>query len=139
MKISKHFDWKKGLALITLMVISGWLSDAKAYESMTNRGNNVTVDVVPVQLASDKPVKFEVRMNTHSVPLVQNLLEVSTLKDNLGGNYKPEKWQGSSLGGHHRSGVLEFPVFKGSPKSVKLVIREVAGVPERIFEWKIEK
>jgi hypothetical protein len=139
MKILKHFAWTQGVVLIALLVVAGWLSNANAYESITSRANNVTVDVVPVQLASGKPAKFEVRMNTHSVPLEQDLVVVSTLKDDLGGNYKPVKWEGSPPGGHHRRGVLEFPVLKGSPKSVKLVIREVAGVPERIFEWKIEK
>ena len=139
MKISKYFGWGKGLALMTLLIILGGLSEAKAFESITNRGNNVTVDVAPVQLASGKSVKFEVRMNTHSVPLEQDLTAVSTLKDDQGGNYQPVKWQGSPPGGHHRSGILEFPILKGNPKTVKLIIKEVAGVPERTFEWKLDR
>jgi hypothetical protein len=139
MKTLKYFGWTPGLVLIVLMVVAGWISEAKAYESITSRENNVSVDVIPVQLVSGKPAKFEVRMNTHSVPLEQDLVAVSTLKDDQDGNYQPTKWQGSPPGGHHRRGVLEFPVLKGQPKSVKLVIREVAGVPQRIFGWKIEK
>lgn len=139
MKISKQVDWPQGLALLILLVVVGWLSDVKAYESVTSREKSVTVDVVPVQLAPGKPAKFEVRMNTHSVPLEQDLVVVSILKDDQGGQYQPTKWQGSPPGGHHRTGVLEFPILKGNPKSVKLVIREVAGVPERTFGWKVEK
>ena len=139
MKIIKHFSWKQGLALILLWAVVGWLSDVNAYESVTSRANNVTIDVVPVQLEPGQTAKFEIRMTTHSVELSQDIIAVSTLKDDQGGNYQPAKWQGSPPGGHHRQGVLEFPVLKGSPKSARLVIREVAGVPERTFEWKIGK
>jgi len=77
-------------------------------------------------------------MNTHFVDLSQDMVSVSTLEDDRGRSYQPVAWEGSGPGGHHRKGVLEFPEIDGSAKSVKLIIREVADVPERTFEWKIE-
>jgi len=42
--------------------------------------------------------------------------------------------QGRKASGHFFM-TLEFPELKGDPKSVKLVIKGVAGVPERPFKW----
>ncbi len=108
-----------------------------AYERQMNRENMVSVDVVPIALVLGKPVKFEVRMNTHSVSLDQNIVDISILTDDLGQECPPVNWNGSPAGGHHRSGVLEFPLLKGNPSSVALVIQDIANVPERIFKWKI--
>jgi hypothetical protein len=35
--------------------------------------------------------------------------------------------------------VLEFPVLDGTPASITLVIRRIADVPTRIFEWEVEQ
>jgi hypothetical protein len=47
-------------------------------------------------------------------------------------------WKGSSPGGHHRRGVLEFPEVKGNPQTAKLIIHGIADVPTMVFEWKLE-
>jgi hypothetical protein len=78
-------------------------------------------------------------MNTHTVDLVEDMTAVCTLKDDQGREYHPVSWNGAPPGGHHRKGVLEFPALDGSTKSVTLVIRNVGGVPERAFEWKVER
>ena len=127
------------LAVFTMLSNFGFLSDAEAYSSITSRKNGVTVDVKPLQFAPGKPAKFEVRMNTHSVNLSQDMVASSKLKDDQGREYRPVTWQGPPPGGHHRRGVLEFPTLEGSPKSVTLVIRNIGAVPERTFEWKVER
>ncbi len=98
----------------------------------------VSVDVKPVQLTPGQPARFEVTMNTHSVELDQDMVVASTLVDDNGTAYQPLKWNGSEPGGHHRSGTLIFPDLKGTPESVTLVLKGIASVPERVFEWKIE-
>ena len=108
-----------------------------AFERQSSQENKVRVDVVPIALVLGKPVKFEVRMNTHSVSLDQNIVDISILKDDLGQEYLPVNWNGSPAGGHHRSGVLEFLLLKGNPSSVTLVIQNIANVPERIFKWEM--
>jgi hypothetical protein len=113
--------------------------EAWAYKRISSRKNSVNVDVVPVQLASGQQVKFDVRMSTHSVELGQDMVAVSLLKDSNGQVYRTENWKGSPPGGHHRSGTLEFPVIKGNPGSVTLIIKNIASVPERVFTWKIKE
>ena len=127
------------LAVATLVIIMGLALEASAYESKSNRKNSVRVDVKPVQIAPDRSVKFEVRMSTHSVELDQDIVALSTLKDNNGHKYRPVGWNGSPPGGHHRKGVLEFPVLEGRFNAVTLVIRDIANVPERIFKWDVER
>ena len=110
-----------------------------AYEHQTNNTNSVRVDVVPIQLTPGKQATFEIRLNTHSVPLDYDLVAVSLLKDDQGHKYPASAWKGSPAGGHHRSGVLEFPAIAKDTKSITLSLKDIAGVPERTFEWKLEK
>ena len=54
----------------------------------------------------------------------------------------PSGWD-APKGGHHREGTLTFPAAAadGAPvigpdtRAVELVVRDVAGVPERRFQW----
>ncbi|MCX9025127.1 MAG: hypothetical protein OIN85_03410 [Candidatus Methanoperedens sp.] len=55
----------------------------------------------------------------------------SYLRDSGGKTFQPLSYVGS--GGHHASGTLRFP--KTESKSFELVIRDVAGVNERVFKW----
>jgi hypothetical protein len=126
------------LLLITLFLVNLTV-DAPAYQAQSNSENRVRVDVRPVQLLPGQPAKFEIRMNTHSGDLSQDMVAVCTLKDDSGREYRPTVWDGSPPGGHHRSGVLEFPELGNSAHSITLVIREVADVPERVFNWSIER
>jgi hypothetical protein len=115
----------------------GFNGSAIAFDVQTNDENSVRVDVKPVALVAGKPARFEIRLNTHSVNLNYDLKEICSLQDSEGKIYKAVEWKGSPSGGHHRSGVLEFPKLEGAPRSVKLIIRGIGGVSERSFEWKI--
>jgi len=126
------------LALLVSLALFGLASEASAYKTKSSSKSGVQVEVKPVQLAKGKPANFEVRMTTHSVELDQDLTAVCSLKDDQGREYKPLKWKGSPPGGHHRSGVLAFPPLEGNPKSVTLIIRTIANVPERIFAWQVK-
>jgi len=136
--IKRNISTKVVRVLIGFTVIS-LAASAWAYENQSNNTNSVHVDVVPVQLSSGKKATFEIRMNTHSVSLDFDLVAVSLLKDDQGHEYRASLWNGSPAGGHHRSGVLEFPAVAKDTKSITLSIKDIAGVPERTFEWKLEK
>ncbi len=125
--------------IMIILLVMGVALEAWAYKRISSRKNSVNVDVVPVQLTSGQQVKFDVRMSTHSVELGQDMVAVSLLKDSNGQVYRTESWKGSPPGGHHRSGTLEFPVIKGNPGSVTLIIKNIASVPERVFTWKIKE
>ena len=129
-----------GIAALVIGVVSvGLMVDAGAYETKSNRENQVRVDVKPVQLAPGQPARFEVRINSHSKTLGEDMVAVSSVKDNAGRIYQATAWQGSEPGGHHRKGVLEFPKLENNTESITLIIRKVANVPERTFEWSVER
>ena len=138
MRVLKRGDLRHVLIVLALIGVFSLASNADAYRSITSRKNGVTVDVKPLKFTSGQPAKFKVRMNTHSVELDEDMAAVTTLRDDLGREYKPLNWDGDGPGGHHRTGVLEFPALEGSPKSVTLVIRNIAKVPKRVFQWKLE-
>ncbi|MDP2953771.1 MAG: hypothetical protein Q8O76_10700 [Chloroflexota bacterium] len=84
---------------------------------------------------------FEVGMNTHSVDLDQyDLAKLATLRDDSGKEYRPVSWS-AEPGGHHRSGTLTFPipdsVGQGKARYLDLVIKDVAGVKERVLKWQL--
>lgn len=132
--ISTKIVWVLIVSTAIILAANAW-----AYEHQSNNVNSVRVDVVPVQLSLGKQAKFEIRLNTHSVPLGYDLVAVSLLKDDQGREYSASAWNGSPAGGHHRSGVLEFPEIDKGAKSITLYLKNIADVPERIFEWKLEK
>jgi hypothetical protein len=122
------------------------LSEDKASEAkapslnllkQTSSQNMVTVDVTPFNFEFGKEVEFEVSLNTHSVELGFDLAQISTLSDNLGNNYDPIAWNGSPPGGHHRNGTLTFPELNENAESMVLVMKGIADVPERKFEWSL--
>jgi hypothetical protein len=105
------------------------------FETQSNSGGSVTVDVQPAAFQVGNPIAFVIAMNTHSVDLSDDLVRISTLRDDSGKEYKPTGWDGPVGGGHHRSGTLTFAALPNKPKFVELVIKGLAGVPERVFKW----
>jgi hypothetical protein len=106
--------------------------------TQTNDEAMVTVAVTPLNL-SDKSaatLDFDVALNTHSVDLGYDLTQIATLRSDAGEQVQPTKWNGPTGGGHHREGTLSFPQLKRG-QSVTLTLRGIAGVPERIFTWKV--
>ena len=139
MRMIRRYGLQYIIIIVGFLAVLSVVSYANAFRSIASRSNGVTVDVKPMQFAAGKPARFEVSMNTHSVDLGVDLIAVSTLTDDQGKEYRPVSWDGPGPGGHHRSGVLEFPVLEGTPRSVTLVIRDIAKVPERVFQWDLEK
>ncbi len=86
---------------------------------------------------------FAVAMNTHSVDLDgYDLAQLATLHTDQGVEVLPLSWD-APRGGHHRSGTLVFPgtgpdgapVLGTTSSALHLALRDVAGVPERSFQW----
>jgi hypothetical protein len=87
---------------------------------------------------------FTVSLDTHSVNLSDIDIESrAVLRTGRGGELKPVAWRGVSEDSHHRSGLLLFSVEEakkhgiesGSPGPLELVLRDVAGVKERVLRW----
>ncbi|HEY4515345.1 MAG TPA: hypothetical protein VJJ22_04330 [Candidatus Paceibacterota bacterium] len=90
---------------------------------------SVTVTITPFDISSQsKEWKFDVAMDTHSVELDQDMVKVSVLVDDNGKEYKPLRWEGAEVGGHHREGVLTFSQIIPFSQSVELKISSIGDV-----------
>lgn len=106
------------------------------YEERVSREGAVTVNVVPRNLASDaQSWDFEVTLDTHTQPLVQDLISATVLIDSKGNAYTPVSWDGDPPGGHHRNGLLRFRPLPGNQAIVELLMKDVGDVPVRVFRW----
>ncbi len=130
---------------LSLMVI-GWGDTAVGLtKSDLRRSNNegpVEITVVylnPLKKMQGGELSFEVRMNTHSVDLDGYEMErVSFLRIDGGSEQKALGWFRPRGDGHHISGILKFVgPYPSDAKSLQVLIREIGGVPERVFEWKL--
>src|SRR3989304_1594969 len=82
---------------------------------------------------------FDVVLDTHSVELDQYRFEdIVALRDQAGGEHDPELVS-SKGSGHHREATVEF---KGADLTgsdyVELVIKDVAGIPERVLRFDLK-
>lgn len=103
--------------------------------SRTHSGGGVTVSVTYLNPEGAEGPRFRVALNTHSVDLdVYDLKELSFVRDGAGKTLKPSNVENKG-GGHHRQVILTFPKPSARAKSLELVIRDIAGVKERVFRW----
>lgn len=114
---------------------------ARSALTQTSTGGQVTIEAT-WQDSEAAPV-FTIAMNTHSVELdTYDLRQRAVLRTDTGLEVQPVSWN-APAGGHHRSGTLTFPATSaaGTPvlgtntHTIELMIRDVAGVPERSFRW----
>ena len=110
---------------------------AAAMQPQTVEAANVTVRVTPVALKPGEAPVFALAMDTHSVDLVGDMLKMVVLRDDSGNEYAPTAWDGAGPGGHHREGKIKFAPLTTTPKSLTLVVKNLAGVPERAFKWNV--
>jgi hypothetical protein len=130
-----------GIAVAVLLLLgSRWQSAAEAQSEATQSvaGGGVTVAATFLKQGSDGPA-FRVVLDTHSVNLDgYRFEEVVRLRDGKGGERAPTAVENPQGGGHHRSATVRFAWPEPRPKSLELVVKGVAGVPERLFQWTLE-
>jgi hypothetical protein len=114
----------------------------QAGATQTNEGGQVTI--AATLQGSGAPTVFTIAMNTHAVELDgYDLKQLAVLRIDGGREVQPSSWD-APKGGHHRSGTLTFPATDadGKPliasgtRTIELIIRNVAGVPERVLAWR---
>ncbi len=111
-----------------------------AFPPQVSDAGRVVVEVTPLDLGdAEDTLHFQVAMNTHSVELDYDLTQLALLRTDQGVEVRPILWDGGR-GGHHVYGVLFFPaVDLSNARWVEVIIRDVAGVPERRFRWELQK
>jgi hypothetical protein len=149
----------RGIILLTLAVIVGvalvfWntrspvqsadIAPAAAVSgalTQTNEGGQVTIKAT-WQGISTGPV-FDVVLDTHAVDLDgYDLTQLAMLRIDGAREIQSTSWD-APKGGHHRAGTLTFPataadgsaLIAPDTRTIELVIRDIAGVPERVFRW----
>jgi hypothetical protein len=112
---------------------------APVFSAQSHDGGQVLVEVTPLNLAGpeEESLHFQVAMNTHSVDLDYDLDQLSVLRTDKGDEVQASRWDGGR-GGHHVNGTLYFPTVDLEGAGwVEVVIRDVAGVPERVLRWEL--
>lgn len=144
MTISKTTIILAGIAALTILGV--WIIAAKkntapsqssAYQAQTNEAGNVTVIVTPQELGTGNPAVFQIVFDTHSVNLDFDVALIADLRDEKGNSYGPAAWKGDPPGGHHRKGTLSFPTPLKKVPAISLILKDIAGVKERTFVWKL--
>lgn len=118
-------------------------ADGSTADVRTNEAGSVTMVIVLKGVAAGPT--FSVTMDTHSVDLDSyDLSALAALRTDNGREVRPIAWNAPN-GGHHRSGELVFPatapdglpVIQADTRMIELLVRDVAGVPERSFQWEL--
>lgn len=135
-RMEKMMSDMKGMMSQGMM--GGTASAETKKEEQTNRPQKTlekTEAGVTVKVAlesADGTVKFRIALETHSVELDKYKFDEIVALRADGKEYKGRvaSQEGS---GHHRSAVVEFD--NPGTKEVEVVIKDVAGVKERVFQF----
>jgi hypothetical protein len=125
------------MILFSATFLGGGKSGAAGETGLTrsHSGGGVTVKVTYLNPAGGKDVRFEIALDTHSVNLdAYDLKTISLLRDETGKGYQPTRVENQGSG-HHRQVILVFDKPSSKTKKLELVIKEIAGVKERLFHW----
>lgn len=135
------------LTVLGIVVVAGaisWRGEALAASADTSNklsqqvaGGGVTVTATLLKDRAEA-TEIELALNTHSVDLNGYQFEkIATLRDDGGRTYPVQAVEKVSGGGHHRQAVLRFGKLSPGTKTVELIVKGVAGVPERSFRWSL--
>ena len=112
--------------------------EQKQWETKISEVPPVTIEITPVEFGpAASQWKFNVIFTTHSGSLDFDPMQAASIADDSGSVSRPIAWQGPGPGGHHREGALLFNAPNSAPAYVELKIKDVGGVPERLFKWDI--
>lgn len=129
-----QLSWRK--TVIPTPPVNTSINNETALQTQSNSDGSVEVSVTPLNLDRTAEVwTFSVSLNTHSIELDDDLAKQSFLRMDKGKEATALGWEGDPAGGHHREGKL---IFKKPPTELKmatLLIKDVAGISERLFVW----
>jgi hypothetical protein len=102
-----------------------------------DRRGPVTVAVtLTLPAGAETPLKVRIALDTHSVGLDDIAFESAVaLRSPDGTDVPPTAVEQVKGGGHHRQAVLVFPPPAGG--SIRVVVKNVGGVSERVFLWNL--
>ena len=135
MKVSRM-----SFAALLLTALFGAKTLAANFGNLTQTvsGGGVTVKVTYLNPKSGDEPRFQIVLDTHSVNLDDyDLKTLASLRDDTGKTSSPTMVEKKG-DGHHREATVSFLKPSQGAKRVELVIKDVAGVKERVFRWDVE-
>ncbi len=133
-------DWRGGLrSLLAVMAIVAFPAGGLAGDDVPQvvRGGGVVVRVTRLP-AEGQALRFRIEMDTHMRDLDgYRFVQIVRVRDAAGKEYPPAAVEGLMGGGHHWMAILRFPAPDPGTTTVELLVRNVAGVQERVFLWKL--
>ena len=127
-----------GFVFAALFAVSTAAAAAE-FKEISTQGGGVTVRAKPAELTLDaKAWTFEIRLDTHSQDLSDDLVQASVLVDDAGNQYTALGWDGMPPGGHHRKGVLSFAPVRPLPAAIELQIQRPGEPAPRRFRWPLK-
>jgi hypothetical protein len=101
-------------------------------------GGGVTAKVTFLNPKSVDEPRFQIVLDTHSVNLDgYDFKSLASLRDDAGKAYASTGMENKGSG-HHRESTVSFAKVSPEAKRLELVIKDVAGVKERIFRWDLD-
>jgi hypothetical protein len=128
---------RTGLVLTLFTLVAAALAEAQDGWTKQDRQGPVTVVVTLLAPAAGAPLKAKVVLDTHSVSLdAVSFEQAVAMRAADGAEVRPTAVEQTSGSGHHREAVLVFPPLPPGG-SVRLVVKNVGGIPERTFSWEL--
>lgn len=134
------------LGVLSLLVVAGVagrggdVAAASALQAKLSQqvaGGGVTV-VATLLKDRAEATAIKLALETHSVNLDGYRFEaIASLRDDAGKTYPVVAVEQATGGGHHRGAVLRFGKLSPDAKAIELIVKDVAGVKERIFRWSL--
>jgi hypothetical protein len=137
----RRLVWLTVLGVVAVGGLMGWSQKAFAASTVQAKlsqqvaGGGVTVVATLLKDHADATA-IKLVLDTHSVNLDGYKLDaIAVLQDDTGTTYPVVALEQASGGGHHRQAVLRFGKPAPEAKTIELIVKDVAGVKERIFRW----
>lgn len=127
-----------GLLFSVLLLVDGTIDAIASDATQAVAGGGVTVKVTYLNPKGSDGARFQIALDTHSVNLDSyDLNTISVLRDDAGNTYSPTAVENKGSG-HHRETIVSFAKVASGTKRVELVIKDIAGMKERIFSWDLD-
>ncbi|MDQ7801956.1 MAG: hypothetical protein QN148_07860 [Armatimonadota bacterium] len=131
------------LASLWVGAAGRWPARAEVWQpvqlTVRDRGEGRVTVTATWQGVREGSLVLRVAFDTHSVDLSGfDVASNTVLRDEAGRELRPLRWQEEQSSSHHRSGLLVFAAPPAPPGRLLLVVRNLAGVPERVlvFEFR---
>ena len=123
--------------VLALWMASGVFAASSSTSSASNSSGGVTVKATYKTPQPQNELRFEIVIDTDTVNLDgYDLQQVAMLRDASGKIYDPVKVDAKGSA-HHRSAQIYFPRPTGGAQEVELVIKDIAGIKERVLHFHI--